>query len=60
LIICKVINKFTINIEIQSGIIIEDELSDYSIITGRVFQSDFIVAEGEMRIFIENQHIDEN
>jgi predicted hotdog family 3-hydroxylacyl-ACP dehydratase len=42
-----------INTEIQSEIIVDTELLGYTIITGRVFQNDNILAECEMRIKLE-------
>ena len=43
----------TVNTEIQSEIIIEEELLGYTIITGRVFQDNAVIAEGEMRILTD-------
>jgi predicted hotdog family 3-hydroxylacyl-ACP dehydratase len=42
-----------INTEIQSEIIVDNELLGYTIITGRVFQNDKVLAECEMRILLE-------
>lgn len=42
-----------INTEIQSEIIVDTELLGYTIITGRVFQNDKVLAECEMRILLE-------
>jgi predicted hotdog family 3-hydroxylacyl-ACP dehydratase len=42
-----------INTEIQSEIIVDTELLGYTIITGRVFQKDKMLAECEMRILLE-------
>jgi hypothetical protein len=39
--------------EIRSEILIEDELLGYTLITGRAFQEDKLIAEGEMRILTE-------
>jgi predicted hotdog family 3-hydroxylacyl-ACP dehydratase len=43
-----------INTEIQSEIIVDTELLGYTIITGRVFQNDKVLAECEMRILLES------
>ena len=43
-----------INTEIQSEIIVDTELLGYTIITGRVFQNEKVLAECEMRILLEN------
>ena len=42
-----------IKMEIRSEILIEDELLGYTLITGRAFQEDKLIAEGEMRILTE-------
>jgi predicted hotdog family 3-hydroxylacyl-ACP dehydratase len=42
-----------INTEIQSEIIVENELLGYTIITGRVTQNNSVIAEGEMRFLME-------
>jgi predicted hotdog family 3-hydroxylacyl-ACP dehydratase len=42
-----------VSMEIQSEIVIEDELLGYTLITGRAFQEDTLIAEGEMRILTE-------
>ena len=42
-----------INTEIQSEIKIENELLGYTIITGKIIQTDSLIAEVEMRTFIE-------
>lgn len=42
-----------INTEIQSEIMIENELLGYTIITGRIFQNNSVLAEGEMRFLTE-------
>jgi predicted hotdog family 3-hydroxylacyl-ACP dehydratase len=42
-----------INTEIQSEIIKDTELLGFTIITGRVFQNDNVLAECEMRILLE-------
>jgi len=39
-----------VDTEIHSKIIIEDELLDYLIISGRTYQNNVVIAEGEMRI----------
>lgn len=44
-----------VNTEIQSEITIENELLGYTIITGRVFQDNAVLAECEMRILLETQ-----
>ena len=44
-----------INTEVGSEIIVENELLGYTIITGKIFQNNSIIAEGEMRIFMETQ-----
>jgi predicted hotdog family 3-hydroxylacyl-ACP dehydratase len=41
-----------INTEIQSEIIVDSELLGYTIITGKIFQNNTIVAECEMRILV--------
>ncbi len=43
-----------INTEIQSEIIVDTELLGYTIITGRGFQNDKVLAECEMRILLES------
>lgn len=43
-----------IHTEVQSEIIVENELLGYTIITGKIFQNDSVLAECEMRILIEN------
>ena len=42
-----------INTEIQSEVVIDTELLGFTIITGRVFQNDKVLAECEMRILLE-------
>jgi predicted hotdog family 3-hydroxylacyl-ACP dehydratase len=37
------------NTEIQSEITVEDEVLDYTIITGRIIQNNSVIAEGEIR-----------
>jgi predicted hotdog family 3-hydroxylacyl-ACP dehydratase len=44
-----------INSEILSEIIVENELLGYTIITGKVFQNNAVIAECEMRILLEPQ-----
>jgi len=44
-----------VNTEIQSEIIVENELLGYTIVTGRIFQNSTLVAECEMRILLEPQ-----
>jgi predicted hotdog family 3-hydroxylacyl-ACP dehydratase len=39
---------------IQSEIIVENELLGYTILTGRIFQHDQVLAECEMRILLES------
>ena len=46
-----------INTEIQSEIIVENELLGYTIITGRIFQNNSVIAEGEMRFLMETQDV---
>jgi predicted hotdog family 3-hydroxylacyl-ACP dehydratase len=41
-----------INTEIQSEIIVDSELLGYTIITGKIFQTNNVVAECEMRILV--------
>lgn len=41
-----------INTEIQSEIIVDSELLGYSLITGKIFQNNAVVAECEMRILV--------
>jgi predicted hotdog family 3-hydroxylacyl-ACP dehydratase len=41
-----------INTEIQSEIIVDSELLGYTIITGKIFQNNIVVAECEMRILV--------
>ena len=45
-----------INTEIQSEITVENELLGYTIITGRIFQNNLVIVEGEIRTLKENQH----
>jgi predicted hotdog family 3-hydroxylacyl-ACP dehydratase len=40
------------NTEIQSEIIVDSELLGYTIITGKIFQNNIVVAECEMRILV--------
>jgi predicted hotdog family 3-hydroxylacyl-ACP dehydratase len=47
-----------VNTEIQSEIIVENELLGYTILTGKVFSENRIIAECEMRILLE-PHTDE-
>ncbi len=42
-----------INTEIQSEIIVENEVLGHTIITGRVLQNNSVIAEGEMRFLID-------
>jgi predicted hotdog family 3-hydroxylacyl-ACP dehydratase len=42
------------NTEIHSEIIIENELLGYTIVTGKIFQNNAMVAECEMRILVES------
>jgi len=42
-----------INTKIQSEVVIDTELLGFTIITGRVFQNDKVLAECEMRILLE-------
>lgn len=42
-----------INIEIQSEIVIEDELLGYTIITGKILQNNSVTTKGEMRFLME-------
>jgi 3-hydroxyacyl-[acyl-carrier-protein] dehydratase len=49
-----------INTEIQSEIIIENELLGYTIITGRVLQNNSVIAEGEMRFLMDIPDIKDN
>jgi predicted hotdog family 3-hydroxylacyl-ACP dehydratase len=42
-----------INTEIQSEIIVENELLGYTIISGRIIQNNSVIAECEMRILTE-------
>ena len=42
-----------INTEIQSEIIVENELLGFTIITGKIFQNNSVIAECEMRILME-------
>jgi predicted hotdog family 3-hydroxylacyl-ACP dehydratase len=44
-----------IDTEIQSEISVENELLGYTIIAGKIYQSNSIIAECEMRILTENQ-----
>jgi len=44
-----------VNTEIQSEIIVENELLGYTIITGRIFQQSKVLAGCEMRILLEPQ-----
>lgn len=46
-----------INSEVQSEIIVENELLGYTIITGKVLQNNSVIAEGEMRILMETPDI---
>ena len=41
-----------INTEIQSEIIVDNELLGYTLITGKIFQNNNVVAECEMRILV--------
>jgi predicted hotdog family 3-hydroxylacyl-ACP dehydratase len=41
-----------INTEIQSEIIVDNELLGYTLITGKIFQKNTVVAECEMRILV--------
>jgi len=41
-----------INTEIQSEIIVDSELLGYTLITGKIFQNNAVVAECEMRILV--------
>lgn len=41
-----------INTEIQSEILVDSELLGYTIITGKVFQNNSVIAECEMRILV--------
>lgn len=42
-----------INTEVQSQIIVENELLGFTIITGKILQNNSLIAEGEMRILME-------
>jgi predicted hotdog family 3-hydroxylacyl-ACP dehydratase len=44
-----------VNAEIQSEIFVENELLGYTIVTGRIFQNNIMLAECEMRILLEQQ-----
>ncbi|MBN1416208.1 MAG: hydroxymyristoyl-ACP dehydratase [Bacteroidales bacterium] len=44
-----------VNTEIQSEIIVENEVLGYTIVTGRIFQNKKLLAECEMRILLEAQ-----
>jgi predicted hotdog family 3-hydroxylacyl-ACP dehydratase len=44
-----------VNTEIQSEIIVENELLGYTIVTGRIYQKNAMIAECEMRILLEPQ-----
>jgi predicted hotdog family 3-hydroxylacyl-ACP dehydratase len=46
-----------INTEIQSEIIVENELLGYTIITGKIVQNNLVIAECEMRILTDNQSV---
>ena len=46
-----------INTEVQSEIIVENELLGYTIITGKILQNRSAIAEGEMRIFMATDTI---
>jgi predicted hotdog family 3-hydroxylacyl-ACP dehydratase len=48
-----------INTEIQSEIIVENELLGYTIITGRILQNNLIIAEGEIRFLTETPIIEQ-
>ena len=41
-----------INTEIQSEIIVDSELLGYTLITGKIFQNNTVIAECEMRILV--------
>jgi predicted hotdog family 3-hydroxylacyl-ACP dehydratase len=42
-----------VNTEIHSEIIVENELLGYTIVTGKIFQNNAVLAECEMRILLE-------
>jgi predicted hotdog family 3-hydroxylacyl-ACP dehydratase len=44
-----------VNTEIQSEIIVENELLGFTIVTGRIYQHNSVIAECEMRILLEAQ-----
>ena len=44
-----------VNTEIQSEIMVENELLGYTIVTGSIFQNSAVLAECEMRILLEPQ-----
>ena len=46
-----------INTEIQSEIIVENELLGYTIITGRILQNNSVIAEGEIRTLVKTPDI---
>jgi predicted hotdog family 3-hydroxylacyl-ACP dehydratase len=43
-----------VNSEIESEITVENELLGFTILTGKILQNNSVIAEGEMRIFLEN------
>jgi len=45
-----------VNTEIQSEIMVENELLGYTIVTGKIFRNDRVIAECEMRILLEVQN----
>lgn len=44
-----------VNTEIQSEIIVENELLGYTIVTGRIYHNNSVIAECEMRILLAPQ-----
>ncbi len=46
-----------INTEIQSEIMVENEVLGYTIITGKVFQNNSVIVKGEMRFLMETTDI---
>lgn len=45
----------SINTEVQAEIIVENELLGFTIITGKIFQNNSVIAEGELRILMDPQ-----
>jgi predicted hotdog family 3-hydroxylacyl-ACP dehydratase len=44
-----------INTEVQTEIVVENELLGFTILTGKILQNNSIIAEGEMRILLDPQ-----